>query len=556
MTSTLTPRAPVRRFVPAAFRGPVLAAGPAAAPDAPRARQPALVLAIILICQLMIVLDVSIVITALPKIHRALHFSATGLSWVQSAYTLTFGGLLLLGARAGDLLGRRRMLMFGIALFTTASLAGGLAQSGAWLLGARAVQGIGAAIAAPSTLALLTSTFPEGDGRTRAVAAYSTVVAAGGSVGLVLGGMLTDWVSWRWGLFINVPIGLALIWLAPRFLPETERRSGRFDLTGALTSTLGMTALVYGFVRAASVGWGDPGTLAAFSASATLLTAFVLTERRAQQPITPLRLFASRERNGAYLARLLLVSGNFSAFFFLTQYLQGVSGFSPLQAGLAFLPMTVMMFAMGRVMPRLMPRVGSMRLLVAGLLLAGIGLAWLSRVSDATQFFPGIAVPMALFGTGTGIAFTPLTAAGLVGVEPGDAGAASGLLNVAQQLGGSLGLGILVTVFAAAGRSAAAHPLALATPRIEARHELAHAVATTLSGSAVFLALALAVVIVTMRRVAVPVPAVTVVAARPPLQMIARSASRGPARTTSSGHSSREPSAACRRRPEGPHVRS
>ena len=211
---------------------------------------------------------------------------------MQNAYTLTFGGLLLLGARAGDLLGRRRMLVVGIALFTAASLAGGLAPSAAWLLGARAVQGIGAAIAAPSTLALLTTTFREGHARTRAIAYYSAVAGGGGSVGLVLGGVLTDWLSWRWGLFINVPVGLAVILLAPRYLPETERRSGRFDLTGAVTSTLGMTALVYGFVRAASDGWGDRGTLASFAAGAVLLAAFGLTETRAEQPITPLHLFA------------------------------------------------------------------------------------------------------------------------------------------------------------------------------------------------------------------------------------------------------------------------
>ena len=209
---------------------------------AARAVNPTAVLAIILATYLMIVLDVSVVIAALPKIETTLDFSPTTLSWVQNAYTLTFGGLLLLGARAGDILGRRRMLVTGVGLFTIASFAGGLAPSAAWLLAARAVQGVGAAIAAPSTLALLTTTFREGHARTRAIAYYSAVAGGGGSVGLVLGGMLTDWLSWRWGLFINVPVGLAVILLAPRYLPETERRSGRFDFTGAVTSTLGMTA--------------------------------------------------------------------------------------------------------------------------------------------------------------------------------------------------------------------------------------------------------------------------------------------------------------------------
>src|SRR5665213_2675872 len=239
-------------------------------PSGGRAARSSIVLAIILATYLMIILDATIVITALPNIHRALGFSSTGLSWVQNAYTLTFGGLLLLGARAGDILGRRRVFVAGIALFTLASLFGGLAQSPTWLLGARGLQGIGAAIAAPSTLALLQISFREGPERARAIGAYSAVAGGGGSVGLVLGGMLTTWVSWRWGLFINVPIGVVLILLAPWYLPETERRPGRFDLAGAATSTIGMTSLVYGFVRAASSGWTDPITIASFLLSGVL----------------------------------------------------------------------------------------------------------------------------------------------------------------------------------------------------------------------------------------------------------------------------------------------
>jgi predicted MFS family arabinose efflux permease len=326
--------------------------------------------------------------------------------------------------------------------------------------------------------------------------------------------MLTDWVSWRWGLFINVPIGLALVALAPQYLPETERHSGRFDLTGALTSTLGMTALVYGFVRAASDGWGDTGTLASFAASAVLLAGFAVTELRAEQPITPLRLFASRERSGAYLARVLLVSGMFASFFFLTQYLQGVRGYSPLNAGLAFLPMTGVMFAMVRVVPRITPRVGPTRVLIGGLALALVGMAWMSRIGAGTAYFPEIAVPLVLLGLGVGLAFTPLTAAGIAGVAPGDAGAASGLVNVAHQLGGSLGLGILVTVFASASRAAADDVPAGASAHVAAAHELAHGVASSLTGSAVFLALALAVVVLVMRtpgarRVGAAVPALS-----------------------------------------------
>jgi EmrB/QacA subfamily drug resistance transporter len=472
-----------------------------------------LILTIILACQLMIVLDVSIIISALPKIHRALGFSSTNLSWVQNAYTLTFGGLLLLGARAGDILGRRRMFVVGIALFTAASLAGGLSQSASWLLIARAIQGIGAAIAAPSTLSLLTTTFREGHERTRAIAAYSAITAAGGSVGLVLGGMLTSWASWRWGLFINVPIGITLITLAPRVLPETERHTGRFDLPGAATSTLGMTSLVYGFVRAASDGWSNGLTVASFTASIILLVAFVSIERRAEQPIIPLRLFSSRERSGAYLSRILVTSGLFSTFFFLTQFLQGVQHLSALQAGLAFLPMTVLMFALGRLVPKLATRIGNTHLLIGGLLIALLGLGWLSQISISTTYFPQIALPLALLGIGMGIAFTPLTQAGIAGVEPHDAGAASGVINASQQLGGSLGLGILITIFAAATRSAAHHLVPGATAQANASRELAHAVSTSLIGSAIFVGLALVVVILLMRRPAAR-PAETVAAER------------------------------------------
>jgi EmrB/QacA subfamily drug resistance transporter len=446
-----------------------------------------MVLGIILACYLMIIVDISVVITALPDIHRALHFSPAGLAWVQNAYALTFGGLLLLGARAGDILGRRRVFVAGIALFTAASFVAGLAQSPTWLLAARAVQGVGAAIAAPSTLALLTVTFREGAERTRAIAWYSAVAGAGGSLGLVLGGLLTASISWRAGLFINVPLGIALILLAPRYLPETEREPGRFDLPGAAFSTLGMSAVVYGFVRAASDGWGDRLTVLSFLAGVGLLAAFVVTELRAEQPITPLRLFASRERSGAYAARILVVSGMYAMFFFLTQYFQGARGFGPLEAGVAFLPMTLLVFAMVQVVPRIAARVGNARVLTIGLLLALAGMTWLSRIGEGTPYFPDIALPLLLLGIGMGTALTPLTSSGIAGVAPDDAGAASGLVNTAHQLGGALGISVLVTVFTANGGESGGHALA-------------HGVASSLTGSAVFLALALLVVVVVIAR--------------------------------------------------------
>ena len=443
-----------------------------------------MVLGIILATYLMIVLDASVVITALPKIHDGLHFSAAELSWVQSAYALTFGGLLLLGARAGDVIGRRTVFVLGIGIFTWASLIAGLAQSPTELLIARAVQGVGGAIAAPSTLALLTTSFPEGQERTRALAAYSAVAGAGGSVGLVLGGLLTDLISWRAGLFINVPVGIALMWLAPRHLADTEPQPGRFDIPGAVTSTIGMTALVYGFVRAAADGWGDALTIASFAAGVALLAAFVAIERRAIQPITPLRLFASRERSGAYAARMLVVGGMFSMFFFLSQYLQGVRDYSPLETGIAFLPMTLVMFSMVRAVPRLAARIGDTQLLTAGVSLAAIGMTWLSRIGADTPFMPGIALPLVMMGLGMGGALAPLTAAGIAGVEDADAGAASGVVNAAHQLGGSLGLSVLVTVFAAGGGEA----------------QLAHAVSLALTGSAALLTLALAIIVLVVGR--------------------------------------------------------
>ena len=451
-------------------------------------RNPTLILALILGAYLMIILDTSIVITALPSIHRSLHFSATGLTWVQNAYTLTFGGLLLLGARAGDLLGRRRLFSIGIGLFTLASIVGGLAPTAGVLLAARAIQGVGAAIAAPAALALLTTSFPEGRERTRAIGLYSAVAGGGGSLGLILGGMLTEWASWRWGLFINAPIGAALLWLGPRVLPETTRRTGHFDIAGALTSTLGMSALVYGFIRVAESGWNNTLTLGSFVAGGVLLALFVRIERRAAQPITPLRLFASRERSGAYLARALVVTGMFGMFFFITQYLQGDLHFSPLEAGVAFLPTTALIFATAQIIPRLAGRISEFRLLASGVTIALAGMIWLSRLTESSHYFPQLAIPMALLGVGIGAALIPLTTYGIRGVASEDAGAASGLINVSQQIGASLGLSILVTRFANAAHG-----------QVGAEAGLAHGVAAALTGSAVFLSIALVVVLAALR---------------------------------------------------------
>src|SRR6201996_5147547 len=420
-----------------------------AAPSRRQGRR-GLALTIMLGAQLMIILDATVVNIALPHIQTGLNFSSTSLSWVMNGYTLTFGGLLLLGGRAGDILGRRRMFLAGIVIFTLASLAGGLAPDGGVLLAARAIQGVGGALASPAVLALVVSGFPEGRERLRALAIYSGAVTAGGSLGLVLGGLITQWASWRWVLFINVPIGIAIIALAPRYVAETPRQPGRFDLPGAVTSTAGVAALVYAFIRAASSGWGDHLAIAAFAAAAVLLAAFVVNETRAPQPITPLRLFASAVPSGSFVARLLVVAAMMGMFYFLTQFVQEVLGFSPLTAGFAFLPMTVLLFAV----PRLIPRVGGWRLMLAGMLPVVAGMAWLSRVSAETGYWSGIFGPMVLFGLGMGVVFVPLTTASLAGVRTEDSGAASSMVNVMQQLGGSVGLAVLVAVYGTASRNA------------------------------------------------------------------------------------------------------
>ena len=286
--------------------------------------------------QLMIILDMTVVNIALPHIQTSLHFSGASLSWVLNGYTLTSGGLLLLGGRAGDILGRRRMFIAGISLFTLASLAGGLSNTAGLLIAARALQGVGGALASPAVLALIVTSFPEGRERTRALGIYMGVITGGSSLGLVLGGVITEWLSWRWVLFINVPIGIAVLAVPPLFVGETPRLPGRFDLAGALTATAGVTALVYGFIRAATYGWGDHLSVASFSAAVILLAFFVLTETRARQPITPMRLFTDVSRAGSFVARLLLIAGMFGMFFFLTQFLQKIMGFSPIRAGVAF----------------------------------------------------------------------------------------------------------------------------------------------------------------------------------------------------------------------------
>jgi EmrB/QacA subfamily drug resistance transporter len=416
------------------------------------ARASTIALAVIVTCQLMVVLDATVVNIALVPIQRSLHFSSAGLSWVIDAYSLAFGGLLLLGGRAGDVYGRRRMLMIGLAIFTAASLAGGLATTSAWLLATRAIQGVGAAMAAPSTLSLISATFDEGPARNKALGIFTAVSAGGGSLGLVLGGALTSWVSWRWVLFINVPIGIAIIALAPRFVPEPPRNGGRLDMAGAALVTSGLASVIYAFIRLAERA-SSSVTIVSFAAGVVLLTAFVLVERKRRQPLMPMHLLTDRLRGPAYLNILLVPAVMYGVFFFISQFLEADLHFSAIRAGFGFLPLTALIFASSRLTPRLVARIGVRPILLFGLTTVTVAAAWISQASVAEGYWAGLFGPLVLFGLGAGCCFLPLSITILAGVPRDDAGAASGMLQTMQQTGAALGVAALTSVAASHGRS-------------------------------------------------------------------------------------------------------
>jgi EmrB/QacA subfamily drug resistance transporter len=410
-----------------------------------------LALLVIATAQLMVVLDATIVNVALPHIQAALGFSGSGLEWVVNAYALALGGLLLLGGRAGDQFGRRRMLVTGLLLFSAASLVGGLATSQAWLLAARAVQGAGGAIVAPTALALIATTFPQGPARNRAMGVYSGMSAAGGAVGLLAGGLLVTYVSWRWVLFVNVPIGIGAALAALVVLPRTARRPGRFDLPGIVTGTGGVAALVYGLSNAATSPdgtshWGDAKVVAALAAGAVLLAAFAFIEARSSHALLPVRLLRSRDRLGANLMMLGVGATLFGVFFFLTLFVQEVWGYSPLRAGVAFLPLTAAVLAASAAVTRLVPRTGARPLLIAGAVGTAAGLYWLSRMTEHGTYAGGLLGPLLVTGVGLGLLFVPLSLVALARVAEADSGVASSLLNTGRQVGGSIGLAVLGTV--------------------------------------------------------------------------------------------------------------
>lgn len=407
-----------------------------------------LVLTLACIGQFMVVLDVSVVNVALPSIGHDLHYSPTGLQWVVNAYVLTFAGFLLLGGRAADLYGRRRVYLFGMALFSLASLVGGFAQDTAWLTTARAVQGLGGAVLSPATLTLIVTTY-QGPKLARALGAWSAMAAAGGAAGSILGGVLTAELSWRWVLFVNVPIGAATVLLAGWLLTESHQPDHRraLDLPGAITVTAGLALLAYAIVGTDITPWGSARTLGLLGGGAVLLGAFLLVEARlATDPLVPLRLFASRALSGANAVMLLVGAAFFSMWYFLSLYLQNVLGYSPLRAGMAFVPMSVTIIVGAQLSSRLVSSLGARPLLLAGTVMGAGGFWWLSAIGPASHYWPTIVAPGCLVTLALGILFTPLAAAATAGVARNQAGLASGVLNTSRQVGGSIGLAALATV--------------------------------------------------------------------------------------------------------------
>jgi EmrB/QacA subfamily drug resistance transporter len=409
-----------------------------------------LILLLVCLGQFMVVLDISVVNVALPSIRRELGFTQTGLQWVVNAYTLTFAGFLLLGGRAADLYGRRRMFLVGLWLFTAASLLGGLAQNQAMLVTARAAQGLGGAMLSPATLTILITTFTDPRARARALGLWSATAAAGGATGALLGGILTDLLSWRWILFINVPIGAAAIVAAMLVIPETKVRElqRRLDIWGALTITGSLVTLVYAVVNTDSGSWTGWQTLAGLPISAILFVIFIVIETRVPAPLVPLRLFRSRSLTGANLVMLFLSAAIFAMWFFLTLYMQNVLGYSPLRAGFAFLPQTVAIVIGAQISSRWVNRIGARPLLVVGPLISAAGLLWLAQVGSTSPYFPDIAIPGVLITFGLGLSFTPITVAATAGIRREESGLASGIVNTMRQIGGSLGLAILATIAA------------------------------------------------------------------------------------------------------------
>jgi len=408
-------------------------------------------IALLLLCmvQFMVVLDIAIVNVALPTIKNALDFKETDLQWVINAYTLTFGGLLMLGGRAADLLGRRRMFLAGLVLFSGASLVCGLSTSEGMLIAARAVQGVGAAIISPAALSILMTTFSEGAERNKALGIWGAIAGTGGAAGVLLGGVLTDQLNWSWIFYINVPVGALVIALGPRYLRESRiEGAGRraFDLLGAVLVTGGLSLLVYALVQTVDHSWTAPRTIAMFIGAAVLLAGFIFTEQRAKSPLMPLRLFRNKSLAGANVVGLMLGASIFSMFFLLTLYMQQVLGYSAMRTGIGYLLVASTIIVSAAASQALVTKIGVRTVLAVGMALTTAGLLYFSQVSVNGSYLTDLAPGFILAGVGLGFSFVPVTIAALVGVEMNDAGIASGIINTSQQIGGALGTAILSTV--------------------------------------------------------------------------------------------------------------
>ena len=460
-----------------------------------------LVLVLVCLAQFMVVLDATVVNVALPSIQKDLHMSEGDLQWIVNAYTLVFGGFLLLGGRAGDLIGRKRVFLAGVVVFTAASLVDGFAQSPTWLIIARGAQGLGGALVSPAALSIVNTTFDTEADRTKALGVWSAIAAGGGAVGLVVGGALTQAFSWPWVFFVNVPVGIVAFVLAARFVPESkaegERRS--FDLAGAATVTAGLIALVYAIVRTNVAGWTSPETLGTGGAAVVLLVLFVLIERRSAAPLVRLDIFRVPTLRASNLTLLLVMSGLFAMFFFNSLYVQRVLGYSPLNAGLAFLPFTAGIVIGAGAAQQLGVRIGLRQTAMVGMAIATVAILWLVRLGPHGHYLPDLLPSILFVSIGMGLAFVPLTLLATGGLPARDAGLASGLFNTSQQVGGALGLAILSTVATSrtnhAFTAAGPHP----TP-VQKADALVHGFVGAFGGAAVFLAVGSVLLLLLLRK--------------------------------------------------------
>lgn len=409
-------------------------------------RRRALALAIVLAAQCMFAMDLLIVVVALPRIQHDLGFNPASLSWVLNAFGLAFGGLLLLGGRLGDMLGQVRAFRIGLAVFVFGSLLGGLAQTPGLLIAARVLQGAGAALAGPRVLALVMVMARNAAEQARGMSLFIAVSSVGASAGLILGGVLTEYLSWRWALLINVPVGIIVLLTIGRLVAETVPKPARLDVVGAVSATLASVALVYGFISAADHGWSAAGTLLSFALVLPMLVLFIRVQRRHREPLLDLHLLRDRSRTGGLLVMALIVGMHFSLLFMLVQYLQRIMGYTPLMAGFAYLPLTATVFAISHVVPRLIVRFGARMLLATGSVLVAASLAGFALLGSDASYFPAVLLPLLIHAVGIALVFAPGTVAIMHGVPDEHAGAASGLLQMDQQIGGALGIAVITSI--------------------------------------------------------------------------------------------------------------